>query len=295
MEREITCLIKRGETMNRSTSLVLIIIVLAVLSKNSDGFTPLEFLQQLQRQQQFQQGLQAQQEAPTAQEASANGQVAQQGPSIHQPTPPAEQPKEVFKPFHGTKSLIIKGCFTFADESYDDKIPQFRICFEGKETMSDKDGFFSIPVDEDRLEKYKLVITKTFQPDFDQHNTIKDLRLFADKNYKCYSFKKMGPFGGMWVQREKDLRKKNFIIPNNAIIILVDPKYIDHLDQWSINLASNFIKLPKIVLKKEVKHKSTDRAAAKSLLTALDAAVFHEEVREEIKQPSTKVKMALTQ
>jgi hypothetical protein len=189
--------------------------------------------------------------------------------------------------------LTIKGRFIFVDDSYNDKVPQFRIYFEGKETMSDEDGFFSIPVDEDRLEKYKLVITKTFQRDFERQNTIKNLRLFVDKNYKCYSFKKMGPFGGMWVQREKDLRKKNFVIPNNAIIILVDPKYVDHLDQWNINLASNFIKLPKIVLKREIKHKSTDRAAAKSLLTSLDAAVFHEEVREEVKEPSAKVKLTL--
>ncbi len=255
--------------MSRSTSLISVTICLFVIFATSNAFTPLEFLKNIQQTPQ-----------------------PQSNPGVnHQ----AEQPKKIFRSCHGNGPLMIKGCLAFSEEPYNKNFPKFRVCFEGKETMSDEDGFFSIPVEEDQLEKYTLVIAKTLRQDFDQHNNVNGLRLFADKSYKCYTFKKRGSFGGSWVQREKDLSKKQLIIPTNAIIVLVDPKYVDHLDTWNVNLASNFIKLPKIILKKEIKNKTTDRAAAKSLLTSLDSMVFHEEVREEVKQPSAKVKLTLAQ
>ncbi len=253
--------------MSRSTSLKLFIGCLFVIFTPSNAFTPLKFLQN-----------------------------PAQNPSYQKQPQPKKRPshaKRSFKPNHGASPLMVKGCFAFTQEPYNEKFPKFRICFEGKETISDDDGFFSIPVDEDQIEKYRLVIAKTIKKDFDQHNTVKDLRLFADKSYKCYTFKKRGPFGGMWVQREKNLGNKQFIIPENAIIVLVDPKYVDHLETWNLNLPNNFIKLPKIVLKKDVKNKPTDRAAAKSLLTSLDAMMFHEVVRGEVKNPSAKVKLTL--
>lgn len=286
--------------MRHSIRTAVTVINFIVLFAACNAFTPLEFIQHLQQQQQRPQNQDVQQpmiiQTPQNVQIPQNGQAQQNNQQPEQsPAPQPELPREIFKPFSGEKPSMLKGCFTLAENQSNNKIPQIRVYFEGKETISDEDGFFSIPLDEDHLEKYKLVIAKTFQQDFDQHNTIKDLRLIADKHYKCYSFKKRGPFGGMWVQREKDLTKKKFIIPNNAIIILLDPKYVDHLEAWSVNLASNFVKLPKIVLKNEVHHKTSDRAAAKSLLTSLDAAVFHEEVREVVKHPTEKITISLVQ
>lgn len=191
--------------------------------------------------------------------------------------------------------LMFKGCFTIKGNQ--EKIPSFRIYFEGKEIKSDEEGFFSIPVDEDRIDKFKIIMSKTLHQNFDQHNTIKNFNLVPEKNYLCYSFKKRGPFNNSWAQREKNLAKKQFVIPKNSIVILLDPKYVDHLEPWNINLTHNFIKLPKIVLKKEVKNKSIERAAAKSLLNALDTSPFHEEVREvaQIDPNNQKIKITAPQ
>ena len=65
----------------------------------------------------------------------------------------------------------IRGMLKLSDASK--KLPEFRILFAGKETLSNREGFFSFPVDNDDLEKYALVICSAVNQTFDKKNTLK--------------------------------------------------------------------------------------------------------------------------
>jgi|GEM_PF-1758966 len=186
------------------------------------------------------------------------------------------------------QSLV--GCFTIENSSKN-KIPEFKICYDGKYTYSNKDGFFFIPLDQKRLEKYYILICKNFRQDFKCINTIDHLNAFSDKNYKLFSFKQNRRTGGRWVQKEKDFSKKKFSIPQHCITILVDPKYVDHVENWQIALPNNFTKLPKIVLKDS---ENLDKESRKSLLYTLDSNVFHEKTLAQKKAvPNAKVEVQI--
>jgi hypothetical protein len=178
---------------------------------------------------------------------------------------------------------IMKGCISCTGAL--EKIPQFRIYFNGKQIFNDQEGFFSFQLDDADLTKYALLVTKDVRFDFDKGNTVDHMSVRPDKNYKYYTFKRAG-FSQFWLQKEKSLQKKHFVIPTRTIVVLVDPKYFDHLESWSVPLASHVVKLPKIMLKPEVKGKALARAGVKSLLRSLDTTTFHShELGENVPMP----------
>ena len=160
--------------------------------------------------------------------------------------------------------------------------PTFRILFNGKQTISDEFGFYSFPLDQ-YINKYSVLICKHIQKKFDKKNTLKNLKVRVDKPYKIYSFKKSAD-GKKWIQKEKNLKKKNFIIPENCIIVLINPKYIEKVEVWSVNPGANFIKLPKIKLKDNLNEARVKRESNKSLLRSLDLLPFHEKIALEKKK-----------
>ncbi len=274
---------------------IVYLICLFVTVTTAQAFTPLEFLQHIQKQQQLPGNRHVQQNQPFQGAPLREITAASNAPQTEENVQP-QKTKEIFRSFHGKAPCILKGCLSFAHESTHEKLPSFRICFKGKETKSDEEGFFSIPVDDEQLDQFTFIITKNIQQVFDKHNTVKGLKLLPNKNYLCYTYKrKHRHHDNEWVGYKTNLNKEQLHVPNDTIIVLLDPKYVDHLEEWNLTLAKNFIQLPHITLKKEIKNKSTDRAAAKSLLTSLDTAVFHEEIREVVKQPSEKVKITLQQ
>ena len=65
-----------------------------------------------------------------------------------------EAPAPYQTPEQNTK-LEIRGMIKMPDASQ--KAPEFRILFAGKENISNREGFFSFPIDDQDLEKYALV------------------------------------------------------------------------------------------------------------------------------------------
>ena len=168
---------------------------------------------------------------------------------------------------------FIKGSFEL--KGSDGPVPQFRVFFHGKQESSDTEGFFTFSVDDMNLNKYSLLITKDIKFATDTHNMIDHMSVIPSKKYKFYTFKQYGTTD-QWRQKEKSLDKKKLVIPSNTIVVLIDPKYVDHIEQWNIKSPQNFIPLPKIILNPEVKGKLVARAGAKSLLKTLDCLSFHE-------------------
>ncbi len=198
--------------------------------------------------------------------------------------------KEAKKPQVVKKRLMLKGCIK-SPNSWK-KVPEFRIFYEGKQTINDNNGFYSFPLDE-KIKKGYLLICKNLNHNYDNINTIENLSIDFEKPYKYFSFKQTGTDNKDWIQKEKKLDKKNFIIPSNCITMVINPKYVDSVNNWSVKLADNFIKLPQITLKEDFEEKRVKREAAKSLLRTLDSSVFHEkvEVTKKNVMPNTRISM----
>ena len=206
---------------------------------------------------------------------------------------PIELKPNVFSRPSSSHPTFVKGSLRIAN--WVDDIPEFRVFFEGQEALTDEDGFFTFPINDTDLQKYKLIITRKIQHVVDKKNTFANLKVIPDKNYLGFSFKKLGHNQGIWLQKEKHLNRKNFVIPKNSIIILVDPKYVEKIEEWNVTLAENFIKLPRIVLKPTIEFNKLKRISAKSLL-CLEDSVFHEKVGRINSSPdakNSKVKITL--
>lgn len=189
-----------------------------------------------------------------------------------------------------SKSLEMKGRITM--DAYMEKIPQFRVICDGKETTSDSEGFFTMPLDFKELQEFSLIICKDVKHNFDRTNTIKHVSTIPSKDYRYFTFTRMS-WGNRWQQQEKKFNKQKQIVPDRSIIVLIDPKSIERIDPWQIDLPENIIKLPIIVLKKD----SHAKASAYSILRSLNDTTFHESVKHEVQNVpgNPKVKVSLTQ
>ncbi len=192
-----------------------------------------------------------------------------------------------------TNVKILKGSIV-ANEKWN-KVPEFKIFYSGQQTISDKEGFYSFNLNKD-LEKISILICKTLNSNFENINTIKHLSINPTQPYKFFSFEKVNItdeetnkiIDTTWKKRDKHLKNKNFNIPKNCIVILMNPKYFLDIKNWNIKLKNNFIKLPQIILKKDFKEKVVHRQAAKSILRSLDIAPFHENISKKIKMDDAK-------
>lgn len=184
----------------------------------------------------------------------------------------------------GPKSMIggaqvreLRGSLKIDHDSED--LPEFKMYFEGMETTNNAEGFFKFPVEGDSLEKYAIIICNKIQHSFGKHNTVDSFGLIPDMNYKYFRFKRNPDGSGSWVQKEKDLRKKNLRIPSNAIVLTLNPMYFDRLENnWPGEFGNGVLKLPRIVLKAGHRAK-LERKAVKSLLWGLDMSPFHANVK----------------
>jgi hypothetical protein len=163
-------------------------------------------------------------------------------------------------------------------------VPQFKIYFEGMETTNNDEGFYSFPIESANIQKYAIIICNKIKHSFGRHNTVEGFGLIPDMNYKYFRYKRNADGSGKWVQREKDLRKKNLQIPSNAIVLTINPAYFDRLDEsWPGNFGSGVLKLPRIVLKED-KRSKIERKSVKSLLYGLDMSPFHTNVQHASKE-----------
>ena len=191
------------------------------------------------------------------------------------------------------QAVEMRGCIKSEVVSAD-KMPQFRVLFAGKETMTNTEGFFSMPLDE-QINRYSLLICKNVKQNFVKTNTVRNVCMAPADDYRYYEFEKT-PQSSSWRQQEKRLDLERPIAPEGCVIVLLDPAHVSRIEPWRIELAAQTVKLPAIVLKQEVSSSLLASASAQSLLCSLDEKPFHETVKEEVKQlaQNTNVMVALT-
>lgn len=71
-------------------------------------------------------------------------------------------------------------------------IPHFKAYYQGAQTISNDDGFFSFPLQPNasNSNEYSLLICKDFRPTFESINTVKDLVMPAKKPYLFFTMQK---------------------------------------------------------------------------------------------------------
>lgn len=187
----------------------------------------------------------------------------------------------------------MRGCIKSEVVSAD-QMPQFRVLFAGKETMTNTEGFFSMPL-EQQIHRYSLLICKNVKQNFVKTNTVRNVCMAPSDDYRYYEFEKT-PQSSTWRQQEKRLDLERPIAPEGCVIVLLDPAHVSRIEPWRIDFAAQTVKLPAIVLKQEVSTSTLASASAMSLLCSLDEKPFHETVKEEVKQlaQNTNVMVALT-
>lgn len=176
----------------------------------------------------------------------------------------------------------IKGCIKIDQQC--DSVPQFKVYFEGMETTTNDEGFFSFPIEKQAIEKYGVIICNKIKYSFGRHNTVDSFDLIPDMNYKYYKFTQNADGGGTWTQQEPDLHRNNLHIPRNTIVIALNPAYFERLETtWPGSFNADTLKLPRIILKAG-HEKKIARKAIKSLLYGLDMSPFHTTVKHSCKE-----------
>jgi hypothetical protein len=171
---------------------------------------------------------------------------------------------------------MLKGCICAQNL---ETLPQFHVYYQGESVLSDKDGFFSFPIEATNdCGDMSLLLCKTFNPEYKGVNTVKRLRcnvphifFHLTKNRRNHQWQ---------IEQSNDLQNHNKI-PKNCVIISLKPSLFGNLEQWSFSSNTQFVMLPKIILREDIKEgnikksKSVTRASIKSELNALDTKVFH--------------------
>lgn len=173
------------------------------------------------------------------------------------------------------------------------KVPEFRILFNGEQVLNDENGFYSFSVDK-KIQKLDFIVCKDIKQNFKKINTIKNLSVHFDKDYKYFSFTKTGT-DNIWEKKEKFLDDNNFVLPKDCLIVLMNPKFVQDVISWNIKLDNNFLNLPKVVLNKDITEKKLKRASVKSILYSLDKIVFHRNIETSNKVFSNNIKASITQ
>ncbi len=187
------------------------------------------------------------------------------------------------------KGIEIRGCIK-TEQYVTERVPQFRVLFAGKETMSNPEGFFSLPLEEN-MTRCALLICKSVKQNFVKTNTVRNVGMELDENYRYFELEKSGT---AWRHQERQLSKENPVAPERCLIVLLDPTYVDRIEPSKLQFAGNVIALPNIVLKKDADAKVLAQASANSLLLSLDEKPFHETAKEETKQVAENSKVVMS-
>ncbi len=203
----------------------------------------------------------------------------------------------IFKQNYANTEQTLKG-YIQCDQEWKNS-PKIKFLFNGKQVTSDKNGFYSIPTDQKSektfnvVNKYYFLVTKTIKQNADKKNTIKNLSVLPKNKYLLYSYKK-DIKKEQWNLAEEKLIHKDLIIPNNCIIALVNPKYVEKVENWKIKLQEPFLALPKMILSSEISKEKAERQSNKSILKSLNYNPFHEEIKYEKKAVNEKIKLIIT-
>lgn len=160
------------------------------------------------------------------------------------------------------------------------------------------DPSFTITVNAPFAEIF-ILITERFngqsQRKNDVHNIIEHLKLEDGQPYLCFRCRRTFYLAGSDGKQELsswqieqvnlDSNAHNYIkIPENTIIIIADPEWIDSLSANEWDARSAVIKLPTLVLKNSVTQQELDDLAIMINLSMMDHRTFHKPTRKATKQ-----------
>lgn len=178
---------------------------------------------------------------------------------------------------HEQQSFHLKGCIIVA--GCHEGVPPFRILFNGMHGVSNREGYFSFPLDKD-CKTLSLIFCKNIEPQFEKHQTLKGLGIHSGKRNQCFTLTK--DEYDQWQWNEQIVLDETKSIADGTCIVLVDPKYVERLETWPVKIPGKVVQLPRIVLKGDCESK-TKRASAKSLLYTLESTAYHEPIKERVK------------
>ena len=124
-----------------------------------------------------------------------------------------------------------------------------------------------------------IIVTRIKAP---THTTIDHLEVPPGIPYLLYTLKKEAVFGAPEKDRwtiNKIESSEGVAIPQDSLIILLDPHYIETLEPTTWKREGKFIHLPTIVLKKD---SSLKDESIKVMLAALDIDPFHKRLNKSI-------------
>lgn len=191
------------------------------------------------------------------------------------------------------KRTLLQGCITVdtrnsqAGESQ--RVPEITVLFNGMQQKSNREGLFAFPLT-NQSNSYKIVICKALDQNFENANTISGISLPAQHRSRVITLNCEGSEDGSLICQSETCTEKSdgtlscqarkpdqahSITTENSIILLIDPEHIERIEPWNVTLASNFVKLPRIVLKKKSRQ-DFNKVSAESILYALDVKPFHE-------------------
>lgn len=123
-----------------------------------------------------------------------------------------------------------------------------------------------------------ILISENISCKTSENNTVNHLTN-CDKNYKCYhlsAHRVDGPSGKAacsWLMKKHQLHEN--IIPDNTVIFLFDPKFVEELEvnYWDKNSTMRL--LPTIHIKDTISSKELSRAMTVARLKAIDIDGLH--------------------
>ncbi|MFH1644578.1 MAG: hypothetical protein ABIA74_05385 [bacterium] len=266
------------KTITKSMFLLILPISINALTVQADGPQPIDLKELLEKHK----AQQAQKNIPTPEIKINPPQTPPKNIEIEVPTSP--------------EKTILQGLIQVSSKI--NKLPEIKLLYSGNQTFVNQQGFYSFPIEDEDLNKVYILICNQINTSFDGINTIENLNIDPNKKYRFFSLKKIELQENKyrWEWKEKTLQKKDFVIPQNCIIVLINPKYFEQLDEWKIHLLDKFIGLPKIVLNENITQDKLSRTGVKSHLYTLDNQYFHETIKQESKefenQPNVKVVLA---
>lgn len=154
--------------------------------------------------------------------------------------------------------------------------PTVRMYYKGK-IVEVENGSFSLS----ELKKFQVftIVAALLPPP--TANTLEKIEIPKETLYTVYTLFKTtaktveGKKYEEW-HIEKETSKKGYKVPSDALIILIDPSLISDIAVHTWAKDSLTVKLPTLVLKKDLPKKTFDSIYNKSVLTALDWDGFHE-------------------
>ena len=167
-------------------------------------------------------------------------------------------------------------------------VPRFRILFDGKQTISNSEGFYTLPLDENDGSKFFLLICSSVNHDVEKSNTIRSMQVDKNVPYRFFEFGK---------HDVTQASLESSAIPLHTVILLLDPLLIENVECSSAQVSGTVTVVPLILLKNSVDRKKIEQAATLSLLGSLEIMPFHESVKQSTKRNETnpKVSLALAQ